>query len=203
MTPARTVPGRRARARRPGRRPTPSHSGRSPSSSRAIHRQCGRRIKGRSSPCRVSEVRPAPLSLVIRCRSCNPGPSESVTITPAVRRPGCRRVGEHLKAERASGRDHLVRAAGRAGDSDDCVAMCERPVCERVEDRRGPRRLDDRGGDDEQPGDRSGVMQALDQSERDMSDRRDHERGPGGDRRGRHDPSERAEHGGLARPVEV
>src|SRR4029079_18665458 len=35
-----------------------------------------RGLKGRSSPCRVSEVRPAPLSLVIYRGPRNPGPSD-------------------------------------------------------------------------------------------------------------------------------
>ena len=47
------------------------------------------------------------------------------------------------------------------------------------------------------------LNEALDQSERDASNRWDHECGSGRDRRCRHDPSERAENGRLARPVEV
>ena len=63
--------------------------------------------------------------------------------------------------------------------------------------------LDDRGRDDDQPGDGGGVVHSLDQSEGDTSNWWDNERGCGRDRRGRHDPSERAENGGLARPVQV
>jgi hypothetical protein len=65
------------------------------------------------------------------------------------------------------------------------------------------RRLDDRTSHDDKPSDGRRVVGSFDQSERNTSNRCDHDCGSGGNRRCRHEPPERAENGGLTRPVQA
>ena len=186
-----TPPGRRrcrGGAAPPGPRGLLPGGARAPPPRTPVRARGSRRARRRASAARSgSRRRPPPTSSTVA--PSIPRCSRNSTMRRAVRsRPRLRYRGRQRRAKRGlknrsqpRGLQQLTRRSVVGGRPD----------------------LDDRGGDDDQPDDGGGVMRSLDQAERDTADRWDDERGSGRDRRCRHNPSERAEHGGLASPVEV